>query len=42
MRPGKQAKLKKLEMISVVIPIHNEEPAILPLYDRLTRGPAEY
>jgi glycosyltransferase involved in cell wall biosynthesis len=23
-------------MISVVIPIHNEEPAILPLYDRLT------
>ena len=24
-------------MISLVIPIHNEEPAILPLYDRLTR-----
>jgi glycosyltransferase involved in cell wall biosynthesis len=24
-------------MISIVIPIHNEEPAILPLYDRLTR-----
>src|SRR5688572_8055283 len=24
-------------MISVVIPIHNEEPALLPLYDRLTR-----
>ncbi len=24
-------------MLSVVIPIHNEEPAILPLYDRLTR-----
>jgi glycosyltransferase involved in cell wall biosynthesis len=24
-------------MISVVIPIHNEEPAILPLYDRLTK-----
>ncbi|HBY58954.1 MAG TPA: glycosyltransferase [Solibacterales bacterium] len=23
-------------MLSVVIPIHNEEPAILPLYDRLT------
>ena len=23
-------------MISVVIPIHNEEPAILPLYDKLT------
>jgi len=23
-------------MISIVIPIHNEEPAILPLYDRLT------
>src|SRR4051812_27830093 len=25
-----------LKMLSVVIPIHNEEPAILPLYDRLT------
>ena len=24
-------------MISIVIPIHNEEPALLPLYDRLTR-----
>jgi glycosyltransferase involved in cell wall biosynthesis len=24
-------------MISIVVPIHNEEPAILPLYDRLTR-----
>src|SRR5918912_4386360 len=24
-------------MLSIVIPIHNEEPAILPLYDRLTR-----
>src|ERR1700686_2889671 len=24
-------------MLSVVIPIHNEEPAILPLYDRLTQ-----
>src|SRR3954454_11398594 len=23
-------------MLSIVIPIHNEEPAILPLYDRLT------
>ena len=23
-------------MLSVVIPIHNEEPAILPLYDKLT------
>jgi glycosyltransferase involved in cell wall biosynthesis len=23
-------------MVSIVIPIHNEEPAILPLYDRLT------
>ena len=23
-------------MLSVVIPIHNEEPSILPLYDRLT------
>ncbi|MBL8233450.1 MAG: glycosyltransferase, partial [Bryobacterales bacterium] len=22
--------------MSIVIPIHNEEPAILPLYDRLT------
>jgi glycosyltransferase involved in cell wall biosynthesis len=26
----------KLAMLSIVIPIHNEEPAILPLYDRLT------
>jgi glycosyltransferase involved in cell wall biosynthesis len=24
-------------MISVVIPVHDEEPALLPLYDRLTR-----
>ena len=24
------------QMLSIVIPIHNEEPAILPLYDRLT------
>jgi glycosyltransferase involved in cell wall biosynthesis len=24
-------------MLSVVIPVHNEEPSILPLYDRLTR-----
>lgn len=24
-------------MLTVVIPIHNEEPALLPLYDRLTR-----
>jgi glycosyltransferase involved in cell wall biosynthesis len=24
-------------MLSLVIPIHNEEPALLPLYDRLTR-----
>ena len=24
-------------VLSIVIPIHNEEPAILPLYDRLTR-----
>ena len=23
-------------MISVVIPVHNEEPSLLPLYDRLT------
>jgi glycosyltransferase involved in cell wall biosynthesis len=26
----------KAAMLSVVIPIHNEEPSILPLYDRLT------
>src|SRR3954469_22682747 len=24
-------------MLSIVIPIHNEEPSLLPLYDRLTR-----
>jgi len=24
-------------MLSIVVPIHNEEPAILPLYDQLTR-----
>ena len=24
-------------MLSIVIPIHNEEPSILPLYDRLNR-----
>ena len=24
-------------MLSIVIPVHNEEPSILPLYDRLTR-----
>ena len=24
-------------MLSIVVPIHNEEPSILPLYDRLTR-----
>ncbi len=24
-------------MLSVVIPVHNEEPSLLPLYDRLTR-----
>src|SRR5512136_310597 len=23
-------------MLSVVIPVHNEEPSLLPLYDRLT------
>ena len=23
-------------MLSIVVPIHNEEPSILPLYDRLT------
>src|SRR5204862_756623 len=27
---------RTIPMISIVIPIHNEEPAILPLYDRLT------
>src|ERR1700689_1593278 len=26
----------QLAMLSIVIPIHNEEPSILPLYDRLT------
>src|SRR5512140_3055548 len=25
-----------MSMLSIVIPIHNEEPSILPLYDRLT------
>src|SRR6202051_4807553 len=30
------AILKKVSMLSVVVPIHNEEPSILPLYDRLT------
>src|SRR5437763_13952288 len=25
-----------ISMLSIVIPIHNEEPSILPLYDRLT------
>jgi glycosyltransferase involved in cell wall biosynthesis len=31
------ATLKEtVPMLSIVIPIHNEEPAILPLYDRLT------
>src|SRR6201987_2840040 len=25
-----------MAMLSIVIPIHNEEPSILPLYDRLT------
>ena len=24
-----------MAMLSIVIPIHNEEPSILPLYDRL-------
>ena len=24
-------------MLSIVIPVHNEEHSILPLYDRLTR-----
>ena len=23
-------------MLSIVIPVHNEEPSLLPLYDRLT------
>ena len=27
---------KLTAMLSIVIPIHNEEPSILPLYDRLT------
>ena len=27
--------LRRFPMLSIVIPIHNEEPAILPLYDRL-------
>ena len=27
----------EMATLSVVIPIHNEEPALLPLYDRLTR-----
>ncbi|MDE3197448.1 MAG: glycosyltransferase family 2 protein [Acidobacteriota bacterium] len=26
----------EVQMLSVVVPIHNEEPSILPLYDRLT------
>src|SRR5665213_34116 len=26
----------KVRMLSIVVPIHNEEPSILPLYDRLT------
>src|SRR3981081_3600942 len=25
-----------MSVLSIVIPIHNEEPSILPLYDRLT------
>src|SRR6201990_3201603 len=25
-----------MPMLSIVVPIHNEEPSILPLYDRLT------
>src|SRR6202166_3097140 len=33
---AKQSILKKVSMLSVVVPIHNEEPSILPLYDRLT------
>jgi len=28
--------MPKPQLLSVVIPIHNEEPSILPLYDRLT------
>jgi glycosyltransferase involved in cell wall biosynthesis len=31
-----QDKLKEDAMLSIVIPIHNEEHSILPLYDRLT------
>src|SRR3984957_5683178 len=26
----------RVRMLSIVVPIHNEEPSILPLYDRLT------
>src|SRR5579872_2349862 len=33
---GAGAKLRVRTMLSIVIPIHNEEPSILPLYDRLT------
>src|ERR1700739_1412012 len=30
-----------MAMLSIVIPIHNEEPSILPLYDRLTAVPEQ-
>ena len=34
---ARDATLKvRIAMLSIVIPIHNEEPSILPLYDRLT------
>src|ERR1700687_2242530 len=32
---------KSTFMLSIVIPVHNEEHSILPLYDRLTRVPVE-
>src|SRR6266480_83640 len=30
------AILRFYQMLSIVIPVHNEEPSLLPLYDRLT------
>src|SRR6202167_6828696 len=35
-RPAVAAILLGTVQISIVVPIHNEEPSILPLYDRLT------
>ena len=31
-----QVSLEGVPTLSIVVPIHNEEPSILPLYDRLT------